>query len=167
MTVGNQLIALVLFILIGFASGFIFDFYHTFKKFFKFTPWLQVVLDFCLWVFITIICAFLLVLVNWGEVRFYVFLAMGSGLIIYYFVLSRTVKKIYGFIIGRTLWLMKLLIRYVVKIFKFFFRTVGRILEKILLPVSRRIEKGKRKIRKISRPLGKILNKVDHKRRIL
>lgn len=166
MTVGNQLTDLMLFIFIGFAAGFIFDFYHTCKKYFRVAPWLHIPLDFFLWVLITIISAFLLVLVNWGEVRLYIFLAMGFGLIIYYLLLSKTVKKIYGFFIDKTLGMIKFMIRYLCRFLKFIFRPVGRILKKLFRPIRARILKGKQKIINLFKPLLKIFNKVNRKRRI-
>ena len=167
MTVGNQLTDLMLFISIGFAAGFIFDFYYMLKRFFRLAPWLHILLDFTLWVFITIITAFFLVLVNWGEVRLYVFLAMGAGLTVYYLLLSSIVKKVYGFFMDKSLRVIKFIKRSILRFFRFIFKPLGRILKKLFGPVYLKILKGKKKIIAILKPLRKKINKVKHKRRIL
>ncbi|UNC90710.1 spore cortex biosynthesis protein YabQ [Candidatus Contubernalis alkaliaceticus] len=166
MTVGNQFADLFFLICIGFISGFIFDFYHILKKYIRVTPWLRLILDFSLWLIITMITAFLLLLVNWGEVRLYIFLAMGGGLILYYVLFSPFVKRIYVFLIDRFLKITHFIIKIITRFFRFIFSPFVKILRRLCRPAYQKLVKLKNKIKNFYQPLGKILNKINHKRRI-
>ncbi len=166
MTVGSQFADLLFLICIGFTSGFIFDFYHILKKFIRVTPWLQMILDFSLWLILTMVTAFLLLLVNWGEVRLYIFIAMGVGLILYYLLFSPTVKKIYVFLIDKFLKIITFITKNIIRFFRFIFRPFVRILRRLFRPAHLKFLKEKRKIKRLFQPMGKILNKINHKRRI-
>jgi spore cortex biosynthesis protein YabQ len=76
-------------VILGIAVGLLFDFYRTCRYYWRPRRHLAFVMDllFCL-VSTAVVYAGLL-LANWGEVRFYVFVGMGLGLALYYVTVSR------------------------------------------------------------------------------
>ncbi|PKM83645.1 MAG: spore cortex biosynthesis protein YabQ [Firmicutes bacterium HGW-Firmicutes-13] len=158
----------------GLIMGIIFDFYHVLKRFWKIKPWLQFILDFLTWVIITCLTAAGLLLINWGEVRVYVFLAIGLGVLIYYLYFSYRVKKIFLWLIKKVLTLIKLLIRIYGKIGRYavrpLFKCIRKVLRFIFSPFNKLILRFKLKLKRKTKPLygllHKLLNKFNYQSRI-
>lgn len=79
----------------GMLAGIIIDLHNTVMGIFKFRPWKVIIIDFFLWIWLTFLAAYLLLHINQGEVRAYIFICLGLGLIIYYMWFSIQVKKIF------------------------------------------------------------------------
>lgn len=167
MSVEVQFQIIISLAMVGFLMGIIFDFYHILIKFCKIKSWLQVILDFFLWIIITCLTAAGLIKINWGEVRIYVFLAIGLGLLIYYLYFSYLIKKIMFWIINKILIFIRLLIRIYVKIARHvlrpLFRAVSRLFGFICSPFCKLFLGLKLKFKRKMKPLCSLLNKIFNK----
>jgi len=92
---GAQLKLLLVSLLLGICTGFIFDIYRRIRSFLSPGPILTALGDLCFWGLITLITFYSLFQVNFGEVRGYVFLAIGFGLLFYLISLSKYVVKVF------------------------------------------------------------------------
>ncbi|SMD04592.1 spore cortex biosynthesis protein YabQ [Sporomusa malonica] len=78
----------------GILLGVLFDTYRVLRGVFR-PPWLITsVADLLYWLVAAGIAFLALILGNWGELRFYVFIAMISGVAVYYRLASRYVVKL-------------------------------------------------------------------------
>ncbi|NLW07130.1 MAG: hypothetical protein GX039_03985 [Clostridia bacterium] len=78
----------------GIALAFVFDCYRVARYYWRPGALATYAGDTLFWVLTTFLIFAFLMLINWGEVRGYVFLALGSGAGFYLFALSRHVRKI-------------------------------------------------------------------------
>lgn len=90
----DQIYAFLLIIGLGMLMGLLFDFYRTIRQVYKPGRWGTIIGDTVFWLIITGVTYAFLLLSIWGEVRFYVFLALGAGVWIYLKYLSPSVLKI-------------------------------------------------------------------------
>jgi spore cortex biosynthesis protein YabQ len=97
----------------GLLLGTLFDLYRVLAGQLKVPLWLKAPLDLLYWLAGTILVFLLLYESNHGEVRPFVFLAIGIGICFYFGLLSRTVIRI-------ILWL----IRAVIAIYRFLLRMI-------------------------------------------
>jgi spore cortex biosynthesis protein YabQ len=75
-------------ILIGIVVGMVIDLYRTVRRQGRPGPWITVAGDLFLWIFLAILVFFLLLPVNWGQVRAFIFLGMILGLSVYFHFFS-------------------------------------------------------------------------------
>ncbi len=95
----NQLISFVIYVAIGIILGVIFDFFRAFRKSIKHSNIATYIED-----IIYVIIAFLIVVValqifSDGELRFYIFLGILIGFVIYFVLFSRYLLKAETFIL--------------------------------------------------------------------
>lgn len=83
----------------GLSLGGLFDVYRVLSGQLKAPAWLKAVLDLAYWFIGTLIVFKLLYESNWGEVRPFIFLGLGIGIIIYFLLFSRTVIRVIKFTI--------------------------------------------------------------------
>lgn len=93
MSVVDQAIVFSLVISWGCIVGLIFDCYRTLRKIWRPGHLGTSLGDIIFWLLITVFTYLFLMIISWGEVRFYVFLAIGLGLGLYLKIFSRTVRK--------------------------------------------------------------------------
>jgi spore cortex biosynthesis protein YabQ len=89
MTLLEQLTALAWITGTGFLGGFLYDFYRAFCRVMRFKRVSIFVGDLCFWLFLTIVAGGLLILINQGEMRFYVLLGLILGAMFYFKFCSR------------------------------------------------------------------------------
>lgn len=99
MTLQIQFVTLGMMSAGGLALGVLFDLYRVLAGQLKVPSWLKAVLDLLYWFIGTLIVFGLLYESNWGEVRPFIFLGLGIGIIFYFLVFSRTVIWVIRFII--------------------------------------------------------------------
>ncbi|HHX51028.1 MAG TPA: spore cortex biosynthesis protein YabQ [Clostridia bacterium] len=137
-------------ILIGIVVGILVDFYRTVRRLSNPRQWITITGDFIFWVFLTVLVFYFLLLVNWGQVRAYVFIGMIIGLLVYAHFFSPFVLLFWFRFMGFCLASVKFLLSVVL----FPFRLLRRImvfplgLISLVLDFFRRLVKG----------LGKRLN---------
>lgn len=84
-----QLFIIIMLTGVGMAAGF--DFYRVIRNILRFKLIITSVLDFVYWLMATFVVFAVLLAGNWGEVRFYVFIALLTGAGLYYRFFSRFV----------------------------------------------------------------------------
>ena len=75
----------------GAVLGAVYDIYRTILAEWKYLRFLSSILDFAYWVFATLLVLWSLHWANNGDVRFYVFLLLGIGLVLYRLLLRKIV----------------------------------------------------------------------------
>ncbi|MHB1128160.1 MAG: spore cortex biosynthesis protein YabQ [Bacillota bacterium] len=113
---------------LGIFVGLIFDVYRTIRGLLRPNKLITGFTDLVLWVFLTVTVFLFLLLINLGEVRAYVFIAMVSGLALYikYFSRSFLLYLRHLFIVMARIW----------KIFwKTLFSVIGIVLGILFFPV--------------------------------
>lgn len=97
-----QLQTFVITIVTGIIIGLMFDSFRVIREVCKFNYVVTAVADLLFWLMATAIIFFALLLGNWGELRFYIFLGIFLGAYIYFKLFSRymlwSVRKIYHII---------------------------------------------------------------------
>jgi len=93
MSVLNQAIIFSLVLVWGIFVGLIFDCYRTFRLFWRPGLWGTSLGDLFFWLLVTSLTYFFLMLISWGEVRFYVFLGIGIGFLLYLKLFSSSIRK--------------------------------------------------------------------------
>ena len=86
----NALIAMTLF---GGLMGVLFDFYRELRYSFKLKPLATNIWDLILWLIFLVLAYSVLLYINYGEVRLYIFMAIALGLLIYFRFLSDFARK--------------------------------------------------------------------------
>ncbi len=125
----------------GFLLGMAFDLFYIFKSYWNIkNSWFNIIIDFTIWVILTGGAFTGLLLINWGQVRFYVFLAMALGYLGYYVTLRNRFCKMVNIFMHKVVAGIKLIKRLV--------RFLKRVAGKILSPLLKLFEKVKQKIRK-------------------
>ncbi|NLY11126.1 MAG: spore cortex biosynthesis protein YabQ [Firmicutes bacterium] len=86
-----QLYAFAITILAGLSIGIIFDFYRLIRKVLRPGIISTAIMDLIFWLVISPLTIIYILLANWGELRFYVFLGISLGLVFYFLALSRPI----------------------------------------------------------------------------
>ena len=95
----NQGYLFLIFILNGILIGFLFDFFRILRKCFKTSNLITYIEDFIFWILTGISIIFFMYRFSDGNLRFYIFIGLGLGCLIYILLLSKIVTKIFMFII--------------------------------------------------------------------
>ncbi|MBA4601259.1 spore cortex biosynthesis protein YabQ [Thermoactinomyces mirandus] len=111
MTLQAQWLTMALMFGSGFFIGLILDFYRVLTARFRLRGWLVSLIDLLYWIVSAALVCGLLFWSNWGELRFYFFVAVCAGFFIYFKWASRHV--IYG---------IRMLLNFVERILSFLFR---------------------------------------------
>ena len=109
--VEQQLLVFLYFNAAGLMTGLVFDFFKAFAKVFSFSKKMVFFLDLILCLLASFIVYYILFLLNYGEVRLFVFLALLFGMLFYYLVIS-------GFMYRNLLVIFKALRSIIFKILK-------------------------------------------------
>lgn len=125
MQVDSQLYTFIITIATGILLGALFDCYRVLRGTFRPKAIMTWVTDLLYWLIATMIVFLALVVSNWGELRFYVFLGIVSGVILYYRLLSLYAIRLLLAIIR--------LIKGIVTLFK---KTVVFIIKPIVLCIN-------------------------------
>lgn len=115
MNLTMQVETFLLTVVTGMFLGLLFDFYRIMRGVFK-PRWLVTsVADLLYWLVATVIVFVALLFGNWGEVRLYVFIGLLTGVLLYYWLLSRpAIRLLIGMIriVVRAFLLAKLAVVY-------------------------------------------------------
>ncbi|WP_378955339.1 spore cortex biosynthesis protein YabQ [Pelosinus sp. sgz500959] len=94
MEINSQVLTFVMTILTGILLGGLFDCYRVLRRTFEPRVFMTWFTDLLYWLVATAVMFISLVLSNWGELRFYVFMGVLSGLGLYYHWLSLYVIRL-------------------------------------------------------------------------
>ncbi|MCL2236038.1 MAG: spore cortex biosynthesis protein YabQ [Defluviitaleaceae bacterium] len=87
----GQALTFLITVLAGFAFGLVYDGFRIFRKMLRHSPLLTAVEDVLFWVLSALLLFALLMHVNFGQVRFFTFLGVALGIILYLCTLSRVI----------------------------------------------------------------------------
>lgn len=113
MTLTAQWLTVVMMLLSGLGMGAVFDGYRVVSHELRFPRWWLPVLDIVYWMAAAVVVFRVLYASNNGEVRAYVFLGLAIGVILYYWLISRTVILLSKWLIGAVRSLIAFLIKLV------------------------------------------------------
>ena len=127
--INNQALLFCVFIINGLLIGLLFDFFRILRKSFKTSDIITYIEDILFWILTGIILLYSIFTFNNGEIRFYMFLGVILGCIIYMLLFSRYIvntitkivlffKKIIIKIINIIIYPLKMLIKILNKILK-------------------------------------------------
>lgn len=122
--VSNQLFIFVVLVCSGFMIGVLFDLYRVLRGRKNPGIYITAIIDGLLWIKITAAVFLILLAINWGEVRGYIFLFLILGLFLYYLLISKYV--IQGYIS-----LFNLISKFSVRLLTPFSRISRKIMENI------------------------------------
>lgn len=89
----------ILFFIIGLIIGIIFDFFRAIRKNFKSSDFTTLIEDIVFLGFTTFLIIFSVIRINGGEVRFYLFLAIFFGILLYSLTISNLCVIIFSVIV--------------------------------------------------------------------
>lgn len=91
----NQAGAFASTIIIGMSAGLLYDYYRAVRAAFKLKKTGTFVGDVLYWLVTTAMVFGMLLWGTWGELRLYVFIGIGLGALLYFYLLSRAVYRVF------------------------------------------------------------------------
>jgi len=85
--------------ILGAASGAVFDVFRIFRRIIKHPDFLTQIEDLLYWLFISVLIFYFILYHNSGEVRIYAIIGVFAGMCLYFATLSRLVMKVSVFLI--------------------------------------------------------------------
>lgn len=98
----------------GIVIGILFDFYRSLKSNFKIIKYCSIVLDVLFWILATVVIFITVNFIDSFNLRYYHFVALFCGFILYYGTVSKFVLAVLNKIIGFTTNLIKKTVKYTV-----------------------------------------------------
>lgn len=117
----------ILFFIIGLIIGIIFDFFRAVRKNFRSSDFTTLIEDIAFLAFTSFLVIFSVIRINGGEVRFYLFLGIFFGILIYSLTISNLCVIIFSVIV-----------RLCKKIFQFPFLISKKIVKALKLVIKRK-----------------------------
>lgn len=96
----NQAFLFLIFTLDGLIIGLLFDFFRILRKSFKTPNFVTYIEDILFWILTGFLVLYSIFTFNNGEIRFFIFLGIGIGIILYMLIFSNFIIKINVTIIG-------------------------------------------------------------------
>ena len=128
----NQFYLLCIFIASGSIIGIFFDFFRILRKTFKTQDLITYIQDIIFWIFTGIFLFYIIFHFCLGEIRLYMFISLGIGLIIYFLTISKYVimlnVKLFTF--------MKKIVIKIYKIILFPFNLIFKIIKNLFNPIT-------------------------------
>ena len=122
--INNQAVLFLIFSLNGVIIGLIFDFFRILRKSFKTSNLMTSIQDIIFWIITGISVIFFMYNFSDGTIRFYMFLSLLFGFIIYILAISPYIIKIFVYIIKTVKTILNSIIKFIIyplkKIITFF-----------------------------------------------
>ena len=152
----NQAYLFLIFALDGIFIGILFDFFRILRKSFKTINLITNLEDILFWVLTGLSIIYCMYNFSDGSIRFFMFLGLGLGLLLYMLTIS-------NFIIGTTVKVISIIKKIIVTIAKIIvspFKTIFNFIEKILFrPIYIFFMKSKNKVTKKFKNISYNINK--------
>lgn len=116
----------LLFFIIGLIIGLIFDFFKVLRKAFKTSDLITFIEDLLFLFMSGSLIVFGIIKLNSGEVRFYLFLGMLFGILIY----SLTISKLYVIILYEFVRICKKIVMFIIQMFRNIFKFIFKQIKK-------------------------------------
>ena len=120
----------ILFFIIGLIIGLIFDFFRVIRKNFKTSDFLTLIEDIAFLILTSFLIIFSIIRINGGDVRFYLFLGIFFGILIY----SLTISNLCVIILN-------VIVRLCKKIFEVPFLLSKKVIKSLILTIKKRTSK--------------------------
>ena len=114
----NQIYSLLIFTITGILIGIIFDIFRVIRKTFKTPDFITYIEDLIFWMITGVLLLFTIFKFNNGEIRSYIFVGLGVGIIIYLLAISKLFIKVNVIIISFFKKIISFIFKYIVKLFK-------------------------------------------------
>lgn len=152
----NQANLFLIFSLEGVIIGLIFDIFRILRKSFKTNDIITYIEDVLFWIITGILILYSIFIFNYGEIRFFMFVGIFLGAMLYMLLISKYVIKVSVSVIN----FFKKIIIFIFRIVKFPFEFIYKILKKIFKkPILFCIINIKKIIRQITIKFSKKYNK--------
>ena len=126
--VTNQANLFLIFVINGFLIGLLFDIFRILRKSFKTSDIITIIEDVLFWIITGFIILYSIFVFNNGEIRFFMFIGIFLGTMLYMLLLSKYVIKISVNIIT----IIKKVLSFIFKILIFPMQSIYKITKKIL-----------------------------------
>ncbi len=120
----EQLTTFFILLGVGLFMGLVFDVYRVSRNYIKLPKFIYHIIDLLIWLILALVVFAFLLISNWGELRFYIFISLTIGIGIYFVLFSKYV----------IFWLIKIseagirLVKIVARFLWFPFSLLGKIL---------------------------------------
>lgn len=129
----NQAYIFLLFILNGILIGVLFDIFRVLRKSFKTSDFITYLEDILFWIIAGLVTIYFLFVFNKGEIRFYIFLGICLGIVVYMLSISKHFITINVKIIT----VLKTIVMKVISILLFPLKQISKIIQKLCFrPIS-------------------------------
>ena len=158
--VSNQANLFLIFVIDGFIIGLLFDTFRILRKSFKTSDIITTIEDIVFWIMTGIILLYTIFVFNNGEIRFFMFVGIFIGTLLYMLLISKYIIKISVSVIK----FLKKVITVIFKIVIFPIQSIYKIIKNILRkPILFCIINIKKTIRQIGTKIYKNKNKKTKK----
>jgi len=164
--VTNQAYLFSIFVANGVAIGLLFDFFRIMRKSFKTSDILTYIEDIIFWILTGFIILYTIFIFNNGEIRLFMFLAIGIGILAYMLLFSSYIIKINVTIINFFKKILLKVFRFLIFPFKYLYKLIKRLFLKPISFIIINIRKNStnliKKITKFSKGKKKIENNAEN-----
>jgi len=126
--VGSQLYTFLIYVLSGVLIGIFFDIFRVFRKSFKTPDFVTYLQDIFFWLVTGTFLLYVIFKFSNGEIRSYIFLGLGLGVLLYILIFSKHFIKINVFIIK----ILKTIIYKIIVIITYPLKLIFNVLRKVL-----------------------------------
>ena len=116
----SQEIVFIFFFIIGWIVGIIYDFFRILRKNIKTSNTVTLIEDIIFIIICLVLILFGIIKLNNGIIRFYLFIGLFFGILIYFLTISRLCVIILSVIVRSFIYFVEILSGMVKKVFKFF-----------------------------------------------
>ena len=164
----NQANSFLIFVINGVIIGVLFDSFRILRKSFKTSDFITTIEDILFWIMTGIIILYSIFVFNNGEIRFFMFIGIFLGTLLYILLISKYVIKTSV----RVIKILKKVLKFIFKILIFpiqsTYRIIKNILRKPILFCFINIKKNIRQIgTKINKNKSKKIGEKNNKSRII
>ncbi|MDR1160283.1 MAG: hypothetical protein LBK69_06635 [Syntrophomonadaceae bacterium] len=103
-----QLKVFLLTIILGLLTGIVLHLYQIIISKVRLRPISLYVLDFSFWLMLILLIFSILLVINFAEIRAYIFLGLLAGVILYYYWLARAFEKVLGLLASSMIFSIKI-----------------------------------------------------------
>lgn len=129
----NQAFLFLIFIVNGLIIGFLFDFFRILRKSFKTRDFITYLEDIAFWILTGFIVLYSIFVFNNGEIRFFIFLGIALGVVLYMTIFSNSIIKVSVFVIQ----FIKNIVKKIIKIVSIPFLIILKLTKSVFhKPVS-------------------------------
>ncbi len=145
--VTNQAYLFLIFVINGIIIGLVFDFFRILRISFKTKDFVTYIEDIIFWIITGIILLYSIFIFNNGQIRLFMFIGVGIGIISYILLVSKYVIKINVFIVNLIKKIILIPLNFIYKIIKkIFFRPISFVIINIGKFSTNIIKKAKKNI---------------------